>query len=218
MNRMWMKVSLGIVAITVLASAAAYAYLPEKMPMHWNVAGEVDGWGPKHVAVPLMPAVMVGLLALFAALPWLSPKKFTLDTFRPTYEFIVFLVMAMCAYIHGLTLFAGWTGRLDISQALIGGACLMFAALGNVLGKVKPNLYVGVRTPWTLASDRVWISTHRLAAKMFVAAGLVGLATCLVVSGKWMVIVLIAAIGSAALIPVIYSLVFYKRLERRGEV
>ena len=44
----------------------------------------------------------------------------------------------------------------------------MFAALGNVLGKVKRNFYVGIRTPWTIASERVWISTHRLAARLFV--------------------------------------------------
>jgi len=218
MKHFWMKVAVGLVVAAVVGSVAAYSFLPERLPMHWNVRGEVDGWGSKSFAVAFLPSVMVGLLALFLALPWLSPRQFTLDTFRSTYEYIVALVLGLCLYIHALTLWAGWSGRLDVSRAIVGGVCLMFAAMGNVLGKVKRNLYVGVRTPWTIASDRVWISTHRLAARMFVAVGLVGLAACLLADGMWTFIVLMVGVGAAAVIPIVYSLVLYKRLERRGEV
>jgi uncharacterized membrane protein len=218
MKRVWWWTAVGIVAATAVGSALAYPALPDRLPMHWNIDGEVDRWGDKQMVVPLVPAMMLGLLGLFAALPWLSPKQFTLDTFRATYEYIVALIIALCAYIQVLTLWAGWSGRLDISQAIIGGVCLMTALLGNVLGKVKRNFYVGIRTPWTIASDRVWISTHRIAARFFVAAGLIGLAACLVTSGMWTFVVLMVVMGAAGLIPVVYSLVLYKRLERRGEV
>jgi uncharacterized membrane protein len=218
MNHIWMRISIGIVAATVVASAAVYPYLPERLPMHWNINGEVDGWGSKQVAVPLLPGAMVGLLALFAALPSMSPKNFKLDSFRSTYEYIVALVLGLCGYIHVLTLWAGWSGRLDVSRAIIAGVCLMIAFLGNVLGKVKRNFYVGVRTPWTIASERVWINTHRLAARLFVAAGLAGLVASQLLDGKWTLIVVLGGMGGAALIPVVYSLIFYKRLERRGEL
>lgn len=218
MNHFWMKVAVALVAVAAIGSAAAYPFLPAQLPMHWNIDGEVDAWGAKNLVVPLLPAAMLGLLALFLALPWLSPQKFSLDTFRATYEYIVALVLGLCVYIHALTLWAGWSGRLDVSRAIIGGVCLLFVAMGNVLGKVKRNFYVGVRTPWTIASDRVWIGTHRLAARMFVAAGLVGLVACLFADGMWTFIVLMVGVGAAAVIPIVYSLVLYKRLERRGEV
>ena len=60
---------------------------------------------------------------------------------------------------------------MDIGRAMIGGMFLFFALLGNVMGKVRKNFYIGIRVPWTLASDRVWNDTHRLAAWMMVAGG-----------------------------------------------
>ena len=206
-------------ALTVAAWAAAlmtYPYLSQRVPIHWNIRGEVDGYGDKTWAAFLTPAIMVGLLLLFRLLPWLSPKPFSLDTFRGTYEFVVALVMGLMAYIHGLMLWAAFGEPIDIGRALTGGICLFFALLGNVLGKVRRNFFMGVRTPWTLASERVWIDTHRLAARLFVAAGLIGFVLCLVLGGPAAFIAAFALIMTAAFAPVIYSLVHYKRLERQG--
>jgi uncharacterized membrane protein len=202
---------------TAGVSAAVYPKLPERIPTHWNIKGEIDGYGEKTWAVFLMPAAMLGLLALFRVLPWLSPSKFTMDTFRSTFAFIVAVCMAFFAYIQGLLLWAGFGDALDISRMLLGGMCVMFVLLGNVMGKVKRNFYVGVRTPWTLASDRVWADTHRLAARLFVAAGVVGLVVCFASGQIVSTIVTITLVGLAGLTPVLYSLVHYKRLERRGE-
>jgi uncharacterized membrane protein len=92
---------------------------------------------------------------------------------------------------------------------------LFCALLGNVMGKVRRNFYVGVRTPWALANERVWNATHRFAAKTFVAAGVIGLALTLLGFTGWPVFVLLMA---GLLAPVAYSLVFYKQLERRGQL
>jgi uncharacterized membrane protein len=216
MTRMYFAFAVGLTLATWAATLVIYSALPEQVPTHWNIRGEVDAYGNKGWATFLMPAVMVGLLALFRLLPWLSPKSFTLDTFRGTYEFIVAATMGLMAYIHGLMLWAAYSGPIDINRALTGGLCLFFVLLGNVLGKVRRNFFVGVRTPWTLASERVWIDTHRLAARMFVAAGLIGFLVCLLVGGPVAVIATFALIMIAAFTPVIYSLVHYKHLERQG--
>lgn len=217
MTHRYFIAGLALTAAVAVASLAAYPYLPERVPTHWNIRGEVDGYGDKQWAAFLMPGVMLGLLALFRLLPWLSPKHFTLDTFRGTYEFIVVLVMGLLGYIHALTLWAGLAGPVDINRTLIGGMCLFFALLGNVLGKVQRNFFVGVRTPWTLANERVWADTHRLAARLFVAAGVVGFVLCLALGGPTAFVITFCLIMAAALVPVVYSLVLYKRLERRGE-
>jgi uncharacterized membrane protein len=104
---------------------------------------------------------------------------------------------------------------LDVSRAVEGGVCLLIALLGNVLGKVRRNFFVGIRTPWTIASEQVWNATHRFAAKTFFAGGLLGLLAVILRAPFWLPI---AAILIAALGPAIYSLVFYKQLERRGEL
>ncbi|HVC96720.1 MAG TPA: DUF1648 domain-containing protein [Pirellulales bacterium] len=218
MTRFYWTLALVILLATAAASAIVYPKLPERMPTHWNIKGEIDGYGDKTWAAFLLPGAMLGLLALFRALPWLSPKPFTMDTFRSTFAFIVALCMATFAYFHGLMLWAGLVGPLDIGRMLLAGLCVMFTVMGNVLGKVHKNMYVGVRTPWTLASDRVWIDTHRLAARLFVGAGLAGLAVCFTTGQIVATVVTIVLIAVAALVPVVYSLVHYKRLEKRGEL
>lgn len=216
MSRVYTLFAPSIVVAAWIASLAVYQLLPEKVPIHWNIRGEVDGYGDKSVAAFVTPAAMLGLWALFRALPWLSPRPFAIDTFRGTYEFVVSLVIALFAYIHGLMLWAAYGGKLDFSRALVGGLCLFFVLIGNVMGKVRRNFFMGVRTPWTLASERVWIDTHRLAARLFVAAGVCGFLLCLAIGGPIAFIAAGGLIVIAAFVPAIYSLVHYKRLERQG--
>lgn len=91
--------------------------------------------------------------------------------------------------------------------------------IGNVLGNVRRNFWVGVRTPWTIASERVWNDTHRLAARLFVVAALAGLAVILLPLPLAAVsITTFVLIMAAALVPVFYSLWDYKRLQWRGEL
>jgi uncharacterized membrane protein len=146
-----------------------YAQLPEKIPIHWNIEGKIDGYGNKQWALFLSPGIILGLLGLFMALPWLSPKQFSLESFAATYGFIIVVVLATTAYIHGLTLWAAVAGQVDITRAMLAGLMIMFGLMGNVMGKVRRNFWVGVRTPWTLASDRVWNDTHRLAGQLLSA-------------------------------------------------
>ena len=151
------------------------------------------------------------------ALPWLSPKKFEVDSFRATYLYIMIVIVAMMAYINILILMAslGSLGgaTLDVTRAVEGGVCLLIVLLGNVMGKVRRNFFVGIRTPWTLANEQVWYATHRLAGKTFFAGGLLGLVCVFLRAPFWLPL---AAILAAAFIPAIYSLTFYKQLERRG--
>lgn len=218
MNRsQW--ISIGLIVAVIAGTAVMYGSLPEKIPIHWNIKGEIDGWASKPWGASLMPLLMMGLFLMFRALPWLSPKQFTLDSFRSTYEFIVLIVMLFCAYMQGVTMWAAIKGQFDASRVIIGGVCLLFVTLGNVFGKVRRNFWVGVRTPWTIASDRVWNATHRLSAKLFVGAGLLGL--LVTVSGlppQTSFIVMMSGIMFAALFPCGYSLYLYKVLARRGEL
>ncbi len=124
------------------------------------------------------------------------------------------LLVGLFGYIHVLSLLAALDAHWNATRALIGGILLAMMLLGNVLGKVPRNFYVGIRTPWTLADERVWQATHRLAARCVVAAGLIGLLA--VVIAGWVAFSLVVLIVSFV-IPVLYSLILYKRLTRGQE-
>jgi uncharacterized membrane protein len=187
------------------------------VPIHWNANMEPDGWVGRDqtfVIFYLMPTLTAGLLGLLVVLPWVSPARFKIEPFRPVYDYIAALIVSLFAYLHAVILNGQVSGGPNTGW-FIGGFFLFFGLLGNVMGKVRKNFWVGVRTPWTLASDVVWEKTHRLSAWLFVAAGLMGFT--LAVLGLHPVLCF-GLILVAALVPAVYSLVLYKRLEREGRL
>jgi uncharacterized membrane protein len=200
--------------------------LREQIPTHTNAAGEVDKWTPREQILPqwlLLPGVMAGFVLLSLVLPWLSPEGFKVDSFRETFYFLMAVVTALFAYIQLLLVLGGVERvQLDLTRWLLGGLALFFSLLGNRLGKVQRNFWMGVRTPWTLASEAVWIQTHRLTAWLWVPGGmllaLLGFAGPSVLPMTVCVVLWIAGLMLMALTPVVYSLWLYKRLQRQGRL
>ncbi len=213
LNQKYYRGAIAVILATLAGTLVAYQQLPNIVPIHWDVQGHVNGWGPKWLLFLFGPGLMLFIVGVFAALPWLSPKKFEVDSFRATYLYIMVVSVALLAYVQLLILFSSLGVVLDVSRAVEGGVCLLIALLGNVLGKVRRNFFVGIRTPWTIADEQVWNATHRFAAKTFFAGGLLGLIAVVLRAPFWLPI---TAIVIAALGPVIYSLMFYKQVERRG--
>ncbi len=220
MSRWMFAAWLIVAAMFVGSTLACTVYIdkfPEKIPTHYNIHGDPDDWTNRdQVFVPffLIPVMTAGTIALGMVLPWLSPQQFKVDSFRRTYDFVFFLLAALFAWMHGFLMFSAASGSLDF-RWFTGGMFLFFALLGNVLGKVRSNFWMGVRTPWTLASEVVWEKTHRVAAWLFVAAGLIGFVASIAGLSP---IYSFGLISVAAFAPLIYSLVLYKRLEKAGQL
>jgi uncharacterized membrane protein len=227
----WLVVSIILTAAAFAASAYVYFFqydsLPDQVAVHWNIKGEPDRIVPKSEAWMnfwLCPLVMALVVVLTIVLPWISPKQFEIERFRPTWEYVMTLVVALFAFIEVALLAGSWGQKLPFGRFFFGAMMLFFALLGNVLGRVKRNFWMGVRTPWTLASEAVWNQTHRVAGWLWVAGGLAGCVgvmalplvapvpepTVLVGAFIWIMII--------ALYPVAYSLVLYKRLEKQGRL
>ncbi len=206
----------GIVGTLIVAGATALVLpgLPEQVPTHWNIKGQIDAYGPKST-LWLMPGVMLGMVGLFAIMPLISPKPFDLgEGSQAVLRQMMLTTAGMMAYIQMVVVLGASGTRLPIDRVLIAGLCLFLALIGNLMGKIKRNLYMGIRTPWTIANDRVWADTHRLGAWLFVGGGLLGVLIASVLPP----ILAVLPIFAAAIVPVVYSYVLYKRLERRGEI
>jgi uncharacterized membrane protein len=202
-----------LIVALFFAILALYPHLPAVVATHWNGNLQPDGYSPKWALFLLGPGLMAGLTAFTYLGPWLSPAKFQVESFHATYGTIMLLVFCAVAYCMGITLWAAAGHATDAGRALLGGVCLLFILLGNVMGKVRRNFFIGIKTPWSLASEHVWNATHHFAAKTFVLGGLVAL------TGTVLHLRILpgCALLVAALAPVIYSLVLYKQLERRSK-
>jgi len=215
MTRKYYLIGILLTAAVLAATLAVYPRLPSVVPTHWNLHNQPDGYSPKWALFLIGPGFMAAMMLMMYFLPWLSPKNFEVETFRTTYLQIMVMLVSMVAYFSAVVLWAGAGNRLNVGRAIIGGICLIFALLGNLMGKVRRNFYIGIRTPWSLANERVWNATHRFAGKAIVASGLAALALTATTLQVWPVFALLLA-GWA--LPVAYSLVIYKRMERRGEL
>lgn len=202
-----LKAAIAVVFISFAITAYAYPSLPQEIATHWNAAGEVDGHMPAPSAF-FVPALSLGLLLLFLAIPKIDPLQANIRSFIGEYHKFILVIVFFLSLVHLQSLLWNLGTRVSFSltmPALLGG---LFIYLGTFLGKSKRNWFIGIRTPWTLSSDEVWDKTHQAAGKAFMAAGILSLAgVVLPAYAIWiaLVAVLVAALGSVAYSYVIYS-------------
>lgn len=205
----------GVVLLaTVAFTSALYSKLPATIPTHWNGAGQIDGYGPRGL-VFLHTGVMLLAMLVWTVLPSLSPRRFTVDTFNATYWHICLVIVALLGYIQCVVAWGAYSPSMPMNRAMFGGLAVFLGLLGNVMGKVRRNFWIGIRTPWTLASERVWYSTHRFAGKTMVLGAALALAG---VIASLPLALCLAVLMAGPIIPVFYSLLVYKRLERTGNL
>jgi uncharacterized membrane protein len=214
-SRKYYLIGIALIIACFAAAAILYPYMPSRVPVHWNIHGKVNGYGGKWMLLVLIPGIMLLMMGLMVAIPRLSPRDFEVESFHSTHLYSMVVVMAFMAFVHALVLWAAVSGPININKAIMGGACLLIALLGNVTGKFRRNFFIGIRTPWTLANEHVWYATHRLGAKTMVGGGIIGLIGALAGESP---LLCLAPVLVGALVPAIYSLVYYKQLERRGEL
>lgn len=210
---MTIKRSLMVSVLFILIALAAvvwlYPRLPAQLPVHWDLHGEVDGRLPRLWGA-VFPALTILVLALLTALlPWISPRQFEIRPFAATFGVMMLAIQGMVLVIGLAVLLAGAGYALPIPAIAMLAVGVLLMVLGNYMGKLRKNFFIGIRTPWTLASDAVWERTHRLAGWLFVLAGVVVVAGVLLGAPIWLPL---AAIVAATLIPVVYSLWIYRRL------
>ena len=206
-----MKIALAVVFIAFLLPALVYDRLPQQIPSHFNMQGEVDGYTAKPWGAFLMPLTMAFVVAIFAALPRISPKGYEIDPRSRAFSAFLLATLVVLLFVHVATLLValGYAVPTNVLLPLFLGA--MFAALGNYLTKVPRNFFIGIRTPWTLADEDVWYCTHRIGGRTFVVAGLLLMVIGPFLRGDAVPVFAGVVIAAAAAIPLVYSYVTYRK-------
>jgi uncharacterized membrane protein len=155
-----------------LVSVVVWSRVPARMPAHWNAYGHVDRYGGKWEGLLLVPAIATGLYLLMLFLPRIDPGKANYERFQTAYWVIRFVVLAQLAVLYATVLLTGLGHSVDVSRVMLLSLGVVFLTLGGIMGKVRPNWFVGVRTPWTLSSKLSWTHTHRAAGWTFIVVGL----------------------------------------------
>lgn len=164
---------LALLAISAVASVYFYQHSPDIIVTHWNFRGQADGFASKGFGSFFFPGLLVFIYLLMLAVPFFDPKRDSYKEFEKPYQIFRYAFMVILSAVYWATgLYnIGYNINIGITVAFLVG--LLMIIIGNYLGKLKKNWFVGIKTPWTLSSDDVWTKTHRLGGILFIIFGLV---------------------------------------------
>jgi len=166
-------IALGVTLLSFVIGIYLYPQMPERMASHWNARGQVDGYIPKFWGLFLIPLTSVGLLLLFIIIPKIDPLKHNIEKFRKYYDIFVLLSIIFLLYIHFLTILWNMGVRFNMAQLLAPAFGILFYYCGILIENARRNWFIGIRTPWTLSSEKVWKKTHKVGGKLFKISGII---------------------------------------------
>lgn len=199
-----------LIVIAFLINIAVYSKLPDQIPTHWNVAGEIDGYSSKAFGAFMAPVIMLVVWLGMKFLPNIDPKKKNYEKFDSSYSIIICLLTSFFFVLHLLTITVSLGYDISINKVIPLIIGILFIILGNYMPKSKRNFFYGIKTPWTLTSDVSWRKTHRLGGKLFVLAGIVVVISSIFLTGTVQVTIFVISTSIAALIPIVASYFYAK--------
>ena len=204
-----------ILGVIGLGAYIAWVFpaLPDPMPTHWNAAGQPDDYTAKSAGAAILAAVPLFVMLIFKIIPAISPHGFRTESFTGVLNNLMTASVVFSCVISVAAIRAALGAEHNMSTIVMVAVGALFMVIGNFLGKVRKNFFLGIRTPWTLASDEVWAKTHRLAGWCFVVAGaIMAIGSVAGPRLEWVIVAVVAI----ALFPVVYSYLAYRRIEGFG--
>ena len=200
----------GISLASLLVTLLFLPHLPAQVPAHWNMTGEIDGYGPP-LSILYLPLIALGLNLLLSLLPLIDPKRQNYPKFAGVYHMLRLILSIYFAGFTGILLYsATHPGALQVNALILAGIGLLLTFLGNYLPKIKPNYFVGVRTPWTISSETVWRKTHRLSGFLWVGGGLLMAAAGFLLHGTALVVACAVLFVIMVGIPFVFSFLAFR--------
>jgi len=200
-----------LVVLTALVGLAFLDQLPAEVAIHFGAAGQPDDYASRSVALALLPALQLGMIALFAVLPRLDPLGENVRAFGRAYDGFVLVVLGFLGYVHALVVLWNVGYQFAVVQALAPAMAVLYYAVGALVEDAEQNWFVGFRTPWTLSSAEVWADTHAIAGKLMRVAGVVVLGA--LAAPQYAMVFLIGPVAAVALFATVYSYWDYRRID-----
>lgn len=212
-NKLNLALSCIVLLLPMVFGIIMWDSIPPTVTTHWGADGAADGWSGRGFAVFGLPLIILALHILCLLITFVDNKK--TQQSHKVIGMVMWIWPMISVFANGLMYSAilGLNPGLQLIPALLG---LMFVILGNYMPKFRRNHTMGIRLPWTLASDENWSHTHRIGGITWVAAGAAQLGSVFLPQNA-MLIVCVSALLASLLIPAIYSFALYKKQIAGGE-
>ena len=199
-----------LVLLPFLYLAYIWNQLPAKVPVHWNVKGDIDRYGDKAelILIPLLLPLLV--YVIFLVVPRIDPKK-KLDKMGNKLQNLKLLMTTLMSMLALFILYSAQNQSFDQSNYLFILIGILYIILGNYSKIIKPNYFIGIRTPWTLESESVWKETHKLGGKLWFIGGIIVVLSGFILGNKPNLIVFLTITTINAIVPIVYSYMLFKK-------
>lgn len=186
--------------------------LPKEVPMHWNASGEIDRWGDKSELFMILFMLTGITYFVFLIIPYIDPKQKLQNMGNKLNNLRLILGLFMSALaIYILYSVQQKTSNPVLIFPLIG---LLFAFLGNYFKTIKPNYFIGIRTPWTLENEEVWKKTHLIGGKLWFVGGLL-MALTFVLPNEIQLYTFLGITAVISIVPIVYSYLEFKKIKNQ---
>ena len=214
MNKYFKELILWIlIIIPFIYLAVVWKNLPAQVPTHFDFAGNPNDWTAKDSMPFMIGALGIGTYLLMLLIPFFDPKK-KIQQMGDKYYSLRLLMTLLMSVISYYLLYVSSTGEMNpnLLIGIVGGFDTFF---GNYLQTVKPNYFIGIRTPWALENDQTWKKTHRLAGRLWMVGGLLIVLISILSKSSYVLGILFATITFViVIIPIIYSYTEFKKLHK----
>jgi uncharacterized membrane protein len=187
--------------------------LPDRVAIHFNIHGDADGWAGKNSLLYVPVALGIGTYIVLLTISRIDPKKAIAQMGNKYYSLRLVLSIFMCALTLYLFSLAD-NHKMDNPAIVIGLLGGLFALIGNYLQTVRPNYFIGIRTPWTLKDETVWRKTHLIGGRLWLAGGIVVILVCFFTTGAVLSIISKVIFALLTIAPVVYSYIEFRRVKR----
>ncbi len=196
-----------LIIIAFVIGLQLYPGLPDQIPTHWDAQGEINGWGSKDFAVFFLPALAFGIYLLMTFLPLLDPFRKRYQDFKTAYFWIKTALVGFMVILNFYTLFGT---KINIIYIITPTLSLLWIVIGYFMPKIQRNYFIGIRTAWTLHSEKTWQETHKFGGKAFIIAGIISFLGA--ITKEYAFTIFITATILAAFSPVVYSYFVFKKI------
>ena len=201
-----------IVLLPFIYLAYVWNELPEKVPMHWNIKGEIDRYGEKSelIIIPILLPLLVYII--FLVIPKIDPKN-KLNKMGNKLQSIKFLLTTFMSVLALFIIYSAKNKSFVNPNYIVLLIGILYIILGNYFKTIKANYFIGIRTPWTLENETVWKKTHKLGGKLWLAGGIIVMITSLILEKEMNFTVFLIITGIISIIPIVYSYQIFKKLK-----
>lgn len=207
------KIILAIIILSIAATLFMFPRLPEKVPIHWNVKGEIDNYGSRYFTV-IFSVIPLLLFWLKKIIPEIDPKAENYKKHAKAFNATIYTTIIFLIFMHWLTVKAAFDNTVDISFFVLAGIGVLFTVTGNFLTQARPNYTFGIRTPWTLANEIVWKKTHRVGGFLFFITGIITLVLSFW-NNEIRIYIFISLIFFTVLFSFLYSYLLFRKLKKQ---